>query len=365
MELSSLYNIGAGSLVDPKASKVRIANIVTLITCLVATMYAAFFLVSLEQPMLAAMNFGFVIAYASSIVFTYFKQYVFAKLWLFVVLMIHVFILTTYVFTASASFHFYYLLLPCGIFLLFDDEDQVEKLFVIISGTALFFYCHVFVNQEPLIQLSPQVEQSIFISAITVIILEIYFVMSLFSRSISRHQLELNKLATIDPLTGLSNRRTLMTLGEEFFEHAKRYEKQFSVLLLDVDLFKQVNDKYGHLVGDEVLKAVSQALQSNTRASDVVARYGGEEFVVLLPETSLFKAKDIAEQLRGVIEKARIELPSQAEIHCTASFGVTAFEPNANDFPALINQADYALYQAKNNGRNQVLLFEQDSLNAI
>ena len=110
MQLSSLYNVGIESLDAPKASKVKISNIVTLLTCLVASFYGLFFYVQIQAPALALMNIGFVVAYALSVALNYFHLHKQAKLWLFIVLMVHVFVLTVYVFTASASFHFYYLL---------------------------------------------------------------------------------------------------------------------------------------------------------------------------------------------------------------------------------------------------------------
>jgi len=359
MQLSSIYNIGVGSLADPFASKVKISNIVTLITCTVALSYSLFFLVVLEQPKLAMMNLGFVLAYASGLYLTHLKQYSWSKLWFFILLMLHILVLTTYIFTPSASFHFYYLLLPCGIFLIFDDNDTFEKLFVMMSGSALFFYCHGYSNPSPVVNLSDNIEQTIFISAMTVILLEIYFVMSLFSRAISRHREELNLLATIDPLTGVNNRRTLMAMGQEFIEFSKRYNKPFSVIMMDVDHFKKINDTYGHLNGDIVLRELARTLKNNIRASDIVARYGGEEFVIVLPETSTCSASDLAEQLRTVINQSTTLTDEGQHITWSASFGIATHQDTINTFSSLLNNADKALYEAKDTGRNKVCLYQE------
>lgn len=362
MQLSSIYNIGVVSLAEPQASKIKILNIVVFITCIIASLYACFFFVQLNNPALTIMNLGFVALYGASMVLNHFQHYKIAKLSFFIVLMLHVLILTVYIFTPSASFHYYYLLLPCGIFLIFDDEEQTEKLFVMVSSSALFFYCHVFQNNDPIVELSLQTENTIYISAITIIILEIYFVMSIFSRANSKHQLKLKKLATIDPLTGINNRRTLMSKGDEFYQHAKRYQKVFSLIMLDVDHFKKINDTYGHAIGDAILKKVSSTLVDNTRASDIVARYGGEEFIVLLPETDESAAFIIAEQLRLMVSEAKTTLDSGDDITCSASLGVASYKQSSSCFANILSQADLALYEAKNTGRNKVHVFDETLL---
>ena len=359
MQLSSIYNIGVDSLIEPQASKIKILNIVVFITCIIASLYACFFFVQLNNPALTVMNLGFVALYGASMVLNHFQRYKVAKLSFFIVLMLHVLILTVYIFTPSASFHYYYLLLPCGIFLIFDDEEQTEKLFVMVSSSALFFYCHVFQNNDPIVELSSQTENTIYTSAITIIILEIYFVMSIFSRANSKHHLKLKKLATIDPLTGLSNRRTLMAKGEELYQHAKRYQKVFSLLMIDVDHFKSINDTHGHAIGDAILKKVSQTLIDHTRASDITARYGGEEFIVLLPETDQSGAYVIAEQLRQKINEATTLSSSGQTVTCSVSLGLASYDALSTSFDSLLSQADIALYEAKNTGRNNVYIFDE------
>jgi two-component system, cell cycle response regulator len=128
-----------------------------------------------------------------------------------------------------------------------------------------------------------------------------------------------------------------------------------SILLIDIDHFKRVNDNYGHLVGDDVLMDVGALLQSAVRSVDVVARYGGEEFVIALPETGLPGATVFAERVREIIEEYRFSHAGGSELHLTASVGVASYpSPGLDTVEDLLAKADQALYRAKAEGRNRV-----------
>lgn len=159
----------------------------------------------------------------------------------------------------------------------------------------------------------------------------------------------LREIATTDPLTLLFNRRKFSEVAEYEIDRESRYRSGLSLIMCDIDEFKKVNDKYGHKVGDEVLKTFAKILQGSTRKSDVVARWGGEEFVVLISNTDPKLAPDIADKLRTSIEQTDFKIVGKV----TASFGVAFFEENDNE-ETLISRVDQALYQAKGNGRNCV-----------
>jgi two-component system cell cycle response regulator len=166
----------------------------------------------------------------------------------------------------------------------------------------------------------------------------------------------LEALATSDGLTGLKNRRAFKDKLADEMRRASRYQAPISLLLMDVDKFKQYNDTYGHPAGDEVLRRVAKLLEKGARASDFVARYGGEEFVVLLPNTDTDGARFIAERLRCLIEGAR-----WTERAVTSSGGVATMVPKAvgddalsQESEILIEAADKALYQSKEDGRNRI-----------
>jgi diguanylate cyclase (GGDEF)-like protein len=162
---------------------------------------------------------------------------------------------------------------------------------------------------------------------------------------------ELEKLSLTDSLTGLYNRRHLMgTLASEV-QRSRRLRRAFSVLLADVDRFKQYNDTHGHLAGDAALVKIAEVFRKTTRQVDCVARYGGEEFVVMLLEANLATATLVAERIRG-----RVAEQDLGEGSLTLSIGVAEY-PDGGDTPEeLIATADAAMYKAKNAGRNQVVV---------
>jgi diguanylate cyclase (GGDEF)-like protein len=161
-------------------------------------------------------------------------------------------------------------------------------------------------------------------------------------------------MATTDALTGLLNRRAFLESTTREVARAKRYNEHLSVILLDVDHFKQINDKRGHAAGDMVLSAVGKLLNRTLRTCDIVARWGGEEFVLVLPNTSLDRAEDVAERVRGELAAAVITDGNGDAVPVTASFGVAAYS-GAETLEQVIDRADRAMYLAKSGGRNRVV----------
>ena len=164
---------------------------------------------------------------------------------------------------------------------------------------------------------------------------------------------ELVKMANIDSLTGIYNRRKFTEILDYEVQRSKRYHQPLTLLMCDIDHFKQVNDTYGHQTGDEVLIALADVLKARLRKLDVYARWGGEEFIVLLPQTNISAAQLVAEKLRQGIAEINIE----DKLQVTASFGVSGFNED-EDIPPLVKRADDALYQAKHDGRNQIAVLE-------
>jgi diguanylate cyclase (GGDEF)-like protein len=161
--------------------------------------------------------------------------------------------------------------------------------------------------------------------------------------------------ATTDVLSGLYNRRYFYDISKKYYDTAKRYNQDLSVLMIDIDKFKNINDTYGHDVGDNFIEVSGKILTKITRSSDVVARYGGEEFIVLLAETGVDQAVELAERIRVDIENNHIRLDSGEVVHVTVSIGVTELNNlNDKDIEETIKRCDQALYEAKNDGRNMV-----------
>lgn len=160
--------------------------------------------------------------------------------------------------------------------------------------------------------------------------------------------------ATIDLLTNLYNRRAFEEFAEKEVSRAEREQTYISVVLMDIDLFKQVNDTHGHQIGDKVLQEFSVRLKDSLRQYDILARYGGEEFMLLLPDTDRETALVIAEKLRVTIFQPVFCVEKELKLEVSASFGVASICGKTIDWKALVAKADSALYQAKSNGRNQV-----------
>lgn len=163
----------------------------------------------------------------------------------------------------------------------------------------------------------------------------------------------LTVLATHDDLTGVHNRRHFMQVVQREWERARRYQMQAALLLIDADHFKRVNDAYGHLCGDELLRCISKAVRESLRQADVLARFGGEELIVFLPHTDPLGALDVAERVRERVQALRMPWHS-ALVGTTVSIGVAPLRAELPSLDWMIHEADTALYAAKSAGRNCV-----------
>ena len=236
------------------------------------------------------------------------------------------------------------LLLVCGLGL-------IVLTLLLRAGAALFFSLNIAsILQSNLVQ-----TLTFMVSFLTTLVSSFGFVFMAKERA---DQANL-RLASQDPLTGAANRRALMQALETELARASRQHTPLALLMVDIDHFKRVNDHYGHLAGDHVLRHIVGVLRQRLRASDVLGRYGGEEFMVLLPGTDLHGAAQLAEQLRQAVQAAPCEWQGQ-RIPFTVSIGVAASADTPADpsrtSEALLQAADQALYRAKDDGRNRVAL---------
>jgi diguanylate cyclase (GGDEF)-like protein/PAS domain S-box-containing protein len=166
----------------------------------------------------------------------------------------------------------------------------------------------------------------------------------------------LQYLSNTDDLTGLFNRRALIEKLEDEIRRTHRYKTDLSILICDIDYFKEINDTYGHDIGDRVLRAISNLLKESLRSIDIIGRYGGDEFLAILPETSMEGAKEIAERIRSAVEDLRLRGEGKDLIKTTISLGIAEFNVDQENIDDLIKRADNALYIAKGKGRNRVYI---------
>jgi len=179
---------------------------------------------------------------------------------------------------------------------------------------------------------------------------------------IRRQNRELQILATRDPLTDCLNRRAFFEKSEPVFETALRNGQQLACIMVDIDLFKSINDRYGHVKGDEVIRMVALTLQGSLRSSDTICRYGGEEFCITLPGLNIEQAIAMAMRARTNIAELNLpEIPTNSSLRVTASFGITTLDHEVADFAHFIDRADQALYISKNTGRNRVSVWDSET----
>ncbi len=199
-------------------------------------------------------------------------------------------------------------------------------------------------------------EQSIIRSLLSVMVMIVGS-----SKVLSRTLSELEYYSTHDPLTGIHNRRYFNDMLAYEIPRSERHEHVFSVLLLDLDDFKDINDSYGHPVGDIVLIKIAETVCSRLRKGDIPVRMGGDEFAVILPETPIEGAKDVAESIRSSLQNMSFDTPDGKQFHVSASIGVTSYPKDAQNVSDLMSGVDIALYRAKEMGKNEVCEFDPEN----
>jgi diguanylate cyclase (GGDEF)-like protein len=187
---------------------------------------------------------------------------------------------------------------------------------------------------------------------------------NLMAARLENSQAALEEIATHDALTELFNRRECYARLKEEIKRSTRYGHIFSVMIIDLDFFKDVNDTYGHVVGDKVLKLIADMISKEVRPVDQVARYGGDEFILVLPETPMSSAVTLAERIRSVIAETVIPLAYGDSTSLTVSIGIACFPTDGQSVNDLISAADNMLYAAKGTGRNLVFSTRQPGMGA-
>lgn len=192
------------------------------------------------------------------------------------------------------------------------------------------------------------------------------YVTSMLAADILRAKKRITILSRTDELTGLLNMRAFNNVLEKEVARAARYNTPFTIIMIDVDGLKTINDRYGHTAGSRLISSVASAIQDCARATDVLARYGGDEFVILMTHTSTENASTAAERIRATIYDTSFEMKG-SRISTTASIGIASFPESASEAADIFDKADIALYKSKQSGRNQATYYEPglESVTAI
>lgn len=240
-------------------------------------------------------------------------------------------------------------------------QSSIQKLkFLALAKDQMLNSFNVAVEQYEIesnrkIQELRTTQQLILIIIILTILIEGLFVITPLSIKSNRYSKNLHEEANHDYLTNLLNRRSFAILANQSVAMSKRYHSDLSVISFDIDLFKSINDQYGHDLGDKVIQSVANTIQKNCRDSDSVFRFGGEEFLILLPNTPVSEAINLAEKIRSCIANT----PTYSDkfiIEITASAGVAKWESQETDIKSTLKRADDALYKAKKQGRDQIIV---------
>jgi diguanylate cyclase (GGDEF)-like protein len=229
--------------------------------------------------------------------------------------------------------------------------------YYLLAGLTVAGYLDYAIAYKPYTLMHKDVQNAQIIYSMFYTTLYAAFTITLFDISIERwrrYNSKIQKLSCTDELTSLLNRRGVNQIIDLQMQQAQITHRETSLIMVDIDNFKNINDQYGHHQGDLVLKHVANILRKNLRASDVIGRYGGEEFVILLPFTSIENAVLVAEVCRKALEQTAVEVKENEMLYIKACFGVSSTAFSGFDYTGLFEQADKALYEAKHNGKNQV-----------
>jgi diguanylate cyclase (GGDEF)-like protein len=191
-------------------------------------------------------------------------------------------------------------------------------------------------------------------------LLLVAYITTMLSADVRRALLQLKSLSETDERTGILNVRAFSTISDSIFKQAVRYHKPFSMLLIDSDSLKTVNDAHGHETGNRLLKTTVKCIQNQLREADIVARYGGDEFIVLLPETPCSGAEGVATRIRQCIENTPI-VASNREVRATVSIGVASYPEHGGDLKTILEKTDKAMYASKAGGRNRVTVYSDSA----
>ncbi len=343
---------------DAQDYHVKVLTICVFITYSAISFYTPWYLVRFGFR-IAFFNFLFLIPYSFTFYLIYLKKCPFAKIWFSMVYFLHILSVTVLFFSRETGYHYYHLsLIPISFILFSPDEAVYRRAVNYMNIAAFFFNIFIDVNIIPL-TMSHQEQITSFYATLIFNIAGITWTLYIFSFELMNAEKRLKFLASYDQLTSLLNRRAFIELAGHEIRRFRRSGESFSVILIDLDFFKKINDTYGHSAGDLVLSEFSRLLKENLRESDIVSRFGGEEFICMMPDTGTEDAFNIMERIRSMELKV---LCKGKTINYSFSAGVFSPETEGNEagdleLDAVLEKADIALYNAKQSGRNCISVF--------
>lgn len=343
--------------------KNKVAFIIAVIGTFQILMFQLFYIVFSVSWLLIIQTVFVFIAYISFFLFFRRKHYILGKAMIINVMIVQVALLVFFWFPEETHFAYYYFIVPPISFFILDMGNTNERKLLIYSNSFVAVLCLISTMVSPLELLSLQPVTITIFSTLTILstIFVEWLVFYMYARDLQNTHKELKVLANTDSLTNISNRRVLFDQGEMLFRIHSKYRKPFALMLIDIDHFKIINDRYGHPAGDKVLQEMTDLISRNIRKEDLLCRYGGEEFAILLrnvDENYISIIKEVKEK----IEHNDFNIDSDTHIHVTISAGVVSCKYNCQSFEELVQKADKLLYAAKESGRNKIVFEATESV---
>ena len=318
-------------------------------------MFLTFYILVTPNKWLVIETIIILIAYFSVFPLLKFGHYTLGKIIVIMGITIQVIMLVFVWFSKDTYLVLFFFIVPPIAFFVLDFSEEVEKRVLMAISIFICLVVLVFAVVEPMeliILEKTYINILRFMSVISTMISEI-LVFYFYVNSLHKTNRELMFLANTDALTNVSNRRRLFETGEELFKLYKKHHQDFTLMILDIDHFKRVNDNYGHPVGDEVLVGMSDLIEGSIRKEDLLCRYGGEEFAILFRNLP-GKNREIIEAIKDRISQHTFVVEGEIEIDLTISAGVVSSSDQVHDFDDLVKKADALLYEAKQAGRNRI-----------
>ncbi|MEM7561723.1 MAG: GGDEF domain-containing protein [Pseudomonadota bacterium] len=322
--------------------------------CAVSFVYFISFLFFLGYYYGGMFNLVYSVVYLLTFIFYLLDRISIGKHYLAWVFVIQVCLHATYFFPQESYFQLYFLVAVPLVFMLFDAEQKIPRYFYSTLVLVLLGFIQLrsdtwvrpfnFTHEDIALTRNYNLFCSFLVLSISAFI---------YIRLMEKNQIDTQQLASTDVLTGLDNRRTFYSLGNHQLSLSKRDKTPLTLIFIDIDHFKQINDQYGHAAGDEALVKVADLIKTRCRESDLVARLGGDEFVMLLSRTDINSARVLAEE---IIQSIGIGYRAEFNRNLSISIGLAAAVNEDQNIDSTLQRADKALYQAKSEGRNRLAI---------
>lgn len=351
--LSAIHHCGTRAVPEEERYRVRLSNLVALLGAVLSTGYSLFYLFGLHAIAAFAVNNLFVLAYLAYFGWLLRQRPQVARSWLAATFGVQILLFMLVFFDRETGLQLF-LVAGCPIaFLVFGHREQLQRNLFCVLYLVGFLVTEWVPSLALLGPMPDDINRLLYLTTVVVVVAMMVQVMEVFLVEMDRRTTALQELAVTDSLTGLNNRRGFVDKVKALRALSGRTARPLSIIMVDIDHFKQINDRYGHTAGDAVLVAVARALRVSVRREDVVGRMGGEEFALALSGSTVAEALATGEALRARI--AQLETATaRGVIRCTISVGVDTVRADDPGIGVGMGRADTALYRAKQQGRNQV-----------